>query len=512
MSSLPRIESKSREVLGINHRNAIYIRPFNRIRAKRIADDKLLCKKILSRHGILTAEIYKVIRNHKQLDTLKWEDLPKSFALKPNIGTGGSGIIIFYGQKKNQLEWIRPDGTSMDVSQMKSHISNILDGQFSMGNRKDIAIIEERVINDPLLKKYSYKGVPDIRIIVFNNVPIMAELRLPTYESDGKANLHAGGIGVGIDIATGITTIAIHRRGSSLVSDIYDIIDTTLDDNKLQLSGVQIPQWSKMLEIAVQCQITSGLGFLGADIALDRNKGPMVFELNARSGLAIQIANLSGLRQRMERVRGLKIKGVEHGIRVARNLFGGVVEEEIEAISGRHVIGLVQKAVFFSAPAFEDRPRHDKALPDKTTKIKSSKKKRSAHKDIRGKVQVNTGIRRSRISAITASRLGYKPALDHFKSLDLPDKFESHEQASLKLKDLAKKIEKHKQIVDSIILIEKHQVKIRPVINVNLEIDTLNISSNMVISSRKDMPYPVVLGKSDLKSFLIDASKTFSLH
>ena len=156
------------------------MRPFNSSRAKQIADDKILSKKILSRHGIPTAEIYKVIRNHKQLSTIRWDELPKSFALKPNIGTGGSGILIFYGKKKGSLEWIMPDGNTMNTSQMRNHISKILDGQFSMGNRKDTAIIEERVVNHPALRPYSYKGIPDIRVILFNNLPIMAELRLPT--------------------------------------------------------------------------------------------------------------------------------------------------------------------------------------------------------------------------------------------------------------------------------------------------------------------------------------------
>ncbi|MDD3662084.1 MAG: sugar-transfer associated ATP-grasp domain-containing protein, partial [Candidatus Dojkabacteria bacterium] len=299
MATLLTALQKSKEVLGVNYRNAVYIRPFNSRRAKEIADDKILTKKVLMRHGIPTAEIFKVIRNTKQLSTVKWEELPKSFALKPNIGTGGSGIIIFYGKKKNALEWIMPNGKTMTWREIRNHISQILDGQFSMGNRKDTAIIEERIVNHPVLKPYAFKGIPDIRVIVFNKVPIMAELRLPTAESDGKANLHAGGIGVGIDIASGITTIAIQRKGTSLISDTYNIIETTPDEKKLPLRGIQIPQWKDILRMAIRCQEASGLGYLGSDIALDRNKGAIVFELNARAGLAIQIANLSGMKGRI---------------------------------------------------------------------------------------------------------------------------------------------------------------------------------------------------------------------
>ena len=513
MSNLQMTLQRSNEVLGLNHRNAVYMRPHNSARSKRIADDKILSKKILARHNIPTAEIYKVVRNNKQLSTLKWEDLPKSFALKPNIGTGGSGIIIFYGKKKNSLEWIMPDGNTMTVPQIRNHISKILDGQFSMGNRKDTAIIEERVVNHPTLKPYSYKGIPDIRVIVFNKVPIIAELRLPTYESEGKANLHAGGIGVGIDISTGITTIAIHRRGSSIFSDVYDIIDTTLDDNKLPLRGIQIPHWDEILKIAVKCQEATGLGFLGADIALDRDKGPIVFELNARSGIAVQIANLSGMKSRMERVKGIKIKNADHGIRVARNLFGGEIEDELEAISGREIIGLVEKVSFHPCCAeSQTTESNESKLADKSDSPTDSKKKEKKPQKTKGKVQVDTGILRSRISSIMAKRLGFRLALDYFAELNIPDSFESREEARAYLETHKDRIEEHQDILDSIVTGEDGTIEIRPIVEVTFDISEQTITSEMFISSRKDMPYPAIIGKLDLKPFLLDASKTFSLH
>jgi D-alanine-D-alanine ligase-like ATP-grasp enzyme len=42
------------------------------------------------------------------------------------------------------------------------------------------------------------------------------------------------------------------------------------------------------------------LGYLGVDIVLDRDKGPLLLELNARPGLSIQIANGAGLVPRLE--------------------------------------------------------------------------------------------------------------------------------------------------------------------------------------------------------------------
>lgn len=491
-------------ILGINRRNAEYVRPFNSPRAKKIADDKLLTKKVLARNNIPTAEIFKIVRNRKQTETIDWSRLPKSFALKPNEGTGGSGIIVFYGKRKSGEGWIRPDGSVMNIPQIKTHINNILDGQFSMGNRKDIAIIEERIINHPDLTPYSFKGVPDIRVIVFNKVPIMAELRLPTKESDGKANLHAGGLGVGIDIATGITTVAIQRQTGNILSDIYKIIETTPDKNLL-LRGIQIPHWKEILEISVKCQMSTGLGFAGVDIAIDRDKGPIVFELNARPGLAIQTANMSGLRDKLERVKGLKIKDEKHGIRVAQNLFGGEVEDEVKLISGRQIIGLVEKTSFHPYKSKEEIVK--KKL---STKKRGGKKKKS--EDIKSKMQVDTGIRRSKISKTLAARLGYGDALKHFESFDLPAKFEERESAKDLRTKYSKKIESHELIEDSIVISEDDKVTIRPVINVKFKIADQEVDSNMVVSYAKSMPYPATLGRLDLTDFLVDTSKTFSLH
>ncbi len=499
--------NSSREILGLNRRNAAYVRPYNSSRAKRIADDKLLCKKILSRSGIPTAEIYKVIRTPKQLETIRWEDFPKSFALKPNIGTGGSGIMIFYGKKKNALEWIRPDGTSMNVSQIKDHILRILEGQYSMGNRKDIAIVEERIVNNPLLKQFSYKGIPDIRVIVFNKVPIMAELRLPTYESAGKANLHAGGIGVGIDIATGITTTSIHRKHSPSsalpgMSDLYDIVDTTLDEKRLLLRGVTIPEWKKILEIAILCQQVSGLGYTGVDIALDRDKGPVVFELNARPGLSVQIANLAGIRERVERVRGLKIKDATHGIRVAQNLFGGEVEDEVKELTGRQIIGLVEKATLF---AYQPET-------ELITSTQHKKKMKSTAADIKNKISIDTGIRVTRISERIASRLGYNKAIEYFNSLKLPEKFENFEEAIKFQRENEKLLKGNDQILETIAISENNKIQIRPIIRISFELINQKMESLAIVSSRTDMPYPVIIGRRDLQNFLIDTSKTFVLH
>ena len=109
---------------------------------------------------------------------------------------------------------------------------------------------------------------------------------------DGRANLHQGALGIGIDIATGRTVRAVHH--GKPVDHHPDL--------GIHLIGIQMPQWDKILDIAVTCQEMTGLGYLGADIMIDETLGPLMIEVNARPGLAIQMANGVGLLRRLEPV------------------------------------------------------------------------------------------------------------------------------------------------------------------------------------------------------------------
>ena len=153
----------------------------------------------------------------------------------------------------------------------------------------------------------SHEGVPDIRIIVFLGVPVMAMVRLPTRMSKGKANLHQGAIGAGVDMATGRTLTAVWGR---------DIV-TDNPDTGNPVTGVAIPGWDNLLELAARCNDMTGLGYVGVDIVLDRDKGPLILELNARPGLNIQIANDAGLGPRLERVESSRSALTDLAARVA---------------------------------------------------------------------------------------------------------------------------------------------------------------------------------------------------
>jgi len=228
---------KSEYVLGLNARNLSYLRPSNSRRAIRIADNKLLAKRILSKAGLPVLETYGVISGYDNLKNFDWNSLPPTFVLKPNRGLGGEGIVIVYGRRKKEPRpWVKADRKTVTAIDLQDHIKSILEGTYSLTGLPDVAFFEERVKLLKLLKPYSFRGIPDIRIIVYNSVPIMAEMRLPTEESEGKANLHLGGIGVGIDLGTGITTSSIQR----------DRLIEYVPKKRLPLRGIQIPDWPEV--------------------------------------------------------------------------------------------------------------------------------------------------------------------------------------------------------------------------------------------------------------------------
>jgi len=320
----------SKNILGMNARNLTYIRPHNLKKAKRLADDKIRSKRMLKKAGVPVPRLIAQISSRHTLENFDWGILPPSFVIKPNKGLGGEGIIVIYGRKKGTKDiWIKSNGKTVTVEELKTHIGHILDGEYSLSNTPDIAFFEERLKLSKTFRPYAYKGIPDIRIIIYNKVPVMAMLRLPTKESGGKANLQQGGVGVGIDMAQGTTTTAVQGK-----SKIIEYVPGT----RLLLSGLKIPYWDEMLILAIKAQEASGLGFLGADVAIDRDNGPVFLELNARPGLSIQVANMAGLKRRLERVEGLKIKSAIRGAAVGKSLFGGEIEEEVESTSGKSVI------------------------------------------------------------------------------------------------------------------------------------------------------------------------------
>lgn len=277
-------------VLGINARNCQYILRHNSRRLYPLVDDKLATKRLATAAGLPVPELYGVIASHHDVRKLpQWVAGHRDFVVKPAQGSGGDGILVISARVKDGSAYRLVDGTIMDGDDMDHHLSNIISGQYSLGGHRDVALIEYCVKFDPIFSECAYRGIPDIRVIVFRGYPVMAMLRLPTRKSHGKANLHQGAVGAGLDLATGETTCAV--IGNSLV--------TEHPDTGAVIAGRQIPRWQYLLDFAARCHELTGLGYLGVDIVLDRDQGPMLLELNVRPGLNIQIANRCGLRDRL---------------------------------------------------------------------------------------------------------------------------------------------------------------------------------------------------------------------
>jgi alpha-L-glutamate ligase-like protein len=168
----------------------------------------------------------------------------------------------------------------------------------SLGGRPDAALIQQRVWLHAAFEPLAANGIPDVRIIFYRGEPAMAMLRLPTRASGGRANLHQGGLGVGIDLGSGRTCHAV-------------LADRTVrrhPDTRAELIGVSIPHWSSMLALGRCVAAALGLGYLGVDIVLDPDRGPLLLEANARPGLAIQHANGAGLLPSLRAIDGQNSK------------------------------------------------------------------------------------------------------------------------------------------------------------------------------------------------------------
>lgn len=395
-----------------------------------MADDKLATKAILKKNKIPTMPTLATFEVFSDLEEFDWTSLPSTFVIKPTQGFGGEGIWVIIGLTKKG--WKRSDGVVVGANEVKEHIYNIFDGNYSLGNVPDVAYIEEKVKLHSRFKNLSAGGgIPDIRVIVYNMVPVMAMLRLPTIESGGKANLHQGGVGVGIEVASGITTKAVWH-GKAIAK---------YPGSKEKLHGIKIPYWREVLEMASRCQKVTKIGYLGVDIVLDAKRGPLVLELNARPGLEIQNANRLPLLARLRRVEGLKVSDPEKAVRIARELFGEEIGLEIEKDYGKPVLKAVEEVVL----------------------IKGSKKIRIAAK-------VDTGAYRTSICQSLADQLRIgKPIKKKYVQSSLGGEW-------------------------------------REIYEVEMIMSGRKFKTQVFVADRESLRYDAIIGRRDLKNFLVDPS------
>ena len=293
-------------VLGINSRNARYTLRWNPRSKYPTVDDKLLTKELCARAGIPTPKLLAVARHHFEIRRLRdaLRDL-ESFALKPARGAMGNGILVVRGREGERFRVA--GGRLLGLDDLAYHAAGIISGLYALAGQTDVAFVEERLKVHPELAAIATEGVPDVRIVVFRGVPVMAMTRLPTQRSGGRANIHQGAVAAGIDLATGATTHAI----------LHNLPIARHPDTREALIGRAIPGFATLLEIAVRAADETGLGYVGADMVVDAEHGPVLLEMNARPGLMIQLANRAGLLPRLRAIEDSFVAGRSVAERIA---------------------------------------------------------------------------------------------------------------------------------------------------------------------------------------------------
>lgn len=282
-------ELQRRGILGINQRNLNIILECNPRGLYPRVDNKLLTKEICQANGIQVPETYFIIKEHSEcrrfLDLV--EDRTE-FVVKPSSGAAGRGIIVVAGRLGNNF--FTSSGRLIEWTDLRHHLSTIISGLYSLGGQADSVIAERRIVSHPLLKSIAVEGTPDIRVILYHGVPVMAMIRLPTKMSGGRANLHQGAIAAAIDLNTGRTFGGV----------CCDRAISVHPDTNFPISGIELPNWKDVLEGAMKLSDALEMGYVGIDFVIDADTGPVVLEANARPGLAIQLAHREGIVPRLK--------------------------------------------------------------------------------------------------------------------------------------------------------------------------------------------------------------------
>lgn len=288
ISIIRKIASRQKsKVIGLNERNIRLIYPNNNKKHYPLADDKVLTKEILHQYNIPCAQTYAVVAYNSDIKKA-WDSCKQyeALAIKPANGCGGGGIKII--KKDIEGNWVS-SGKMITERQIFQHMAATLMGFFSLGSH-DRVLIEECIEPHPFFHKIYPQGVPDFRIITLDQTLVMGMLRMPTDRSDGKANLHQNGVGIGVDIEKGTLT------------EVYDgnhYFDHHPDSDFI-VKDVKIPYWKEIIDISIATAKAFPLNYLGIDIVIDKYKGPQIMEINVRPGLGIQLVNRQGLKEAIE--------------------------------------------------------------------------------------------------------------------------------------------------------------------------------------------------------------------
>jgi len=301
---------KDSGILGMNQRIGEFILPLNPRILYPLVDDKSLTYELSKKFNIPMPKTFFEIKQFGEIKNTekKLKDIP-IFVIKPSRGGMGNGILVINDTISNGQEvfYKRGNQVTLSTQELHHHISGILSGLYSLNGNPDKVIFQEKLNLHSIFQGYVDSGIPDLRIILYKGIPVLSMLRFPTKDSGGRANLHQGAIGVGLDMLTGRANFMVHRNRM-----ILDYEEFTKD-----IRSLEIPGWSDILHLASKTYDMVKMGYLGVDIVLDPDRGPILLELNARPGLAIQLANRVGLGKILTDIQKQEIEIDSYSDRVA---------------------------------------------------------------------------------------------------------------------------------------------------------------------------------------------------
>jgi hypothetical protein len=176
-------------------------------------------------------------------------------------------------------------------------------------------------------------------------------------------------------------------------------------------------------------------------------------------------------------VEGLKVKSAKHGIKLAKNLFGGSIEEELEEISGKKVISVVEKVKLFG--------------------------KNNEEKEIEAKI--DTGAFSTSLDEDLAREIGFGEVIDYFEKIEKPQNINRGNGKQI-MDELKKEhLKKIEDLIDIDVIYSSSGVTIRPKIKVRFIMDNELVVARANIIKRDNLKYPMIVGRRDLKKFLVEA-------
>jgi hypothetical protein len=186
------------------------------------------------------------------------------------------------------------------------------------------------------------------------------------------------------------------------------------------------------------------------------------------------------LRWRLKKAMDIKVKTAEKGVKLAKYLFGGEIEDEIETISGKDVIGIYENVTFFD-------PKNNEILT---------------------KAKIDTGADSTSIDNELAIKLGFRDIIEEFISLKMPE--DLGRDAGLKQSEelTEQYVQKFPERLVKVVFVKSsHGTSLRPYVRINIKLKETVFETIASISDRSSLSYPVIIGRKSLSKFLVDPSK-----